>query len=92
MKNMTERIIIQEFQGTRAMKMRLTSTKIKIKIIQTLSHISKTKKESSDEEGGSTDERETYQMKEKGTNRQGERKYDNYSQNDSQNESKLTER
>ena len=31
-------------------------------------------------------------MSEKGTNRQGERKYDNYNQNHSQNESKLTER
>ena len=30
-------------------------------------------------------------MKEKGTSRQGERKYDNYSQNDSENESTLTE-
>ena len=34
---------------------------------------------------GSTDERETYQIKEKITNRQGIRKYDHYSQNDSQN-------
>ena len=31
-------------------------------------------------------------MKENGTNRQDEWKYDNYSQNDSQNESKLTKR
>ena len=34
-----------------------------------------------------TDKRETYQMMKKGTNRQDERKYDNYNQN----ESKLTE-
>ena len=52
------------------------------RIIQTVNHISKTRKESSDKDGGSTDEREAYQMKEKGTN----------SQNDSQNESKITER
>lgn len=51
-------------------------------------NISKLEKQ---EDGGSTDERETYQMK-KGTKRHDERKYDNYSQNDRQNESKLTER
>ena len=61
-------------------------------IIQTVYHISKTRKESSDKDGGSTNEREAHQMKEKGTNRQGERKYDNYIQNDSQNETKITER
>ena len=47
-----------------------------------MNHISKTRKESSHKDGGSTDERKAYQMKEKGAN----------SQNDSQNESKITER
>ena len=61
-------------------------------IIQTAYHISKIKKESSDKEGGSADERETYRMKRKGTNRQDEKKYDNFSQNDSQSQSKLTKR
>ena len=58
----------------------------KLGIMQTANHISKTRKKSSDKGGRSTDEREAYQMKEKGTNRQGERKYYNYSQNDSRNE------
>ena len=61
-------------------------------IIQTAYHISKTKQDSSGKDGGSTGEREAYQVKEKGTNRQGERKYDNYSQNNNQNKSKVTER
>ena len=61
-------------------------------IIDTAYHISKTRKESSDKEGQSTDEIKIYQIKEKGTNRQGERKYDNCNQNYSQNEPKLTER
>ena len=61
-------------------------------IMQTANHISKTRKKSSDKGGRSTDEREAYQMKEKGTNRQGGRKYYNYSQNDSRNESKITKR
>ena len=59
---------------------------------QTVSQISKTRKKSSDKDGGSTDEREANQIKEKGTNRKGERKYYDYSQNDSQNESKVTGR
>ena len=61
-------------------------------IIQTVNNINKTRKESSDKDGGSTNEREAYQMKEKGTNRQGEKKCYNYSQNDSQKESKITEK
>ena len=55
-------------------------------IIQISYHISKTRKGSSDKDGGSTDEREAYQMTEKGTNRQGEIKYDKYSQSVCQNE------
>ena len=61
-------------------------------IIQTPHHVSKTRKESGNKDGGSTDEREAYQMKEKRTNRQGERKYNNHNQNIGQNESKITER
>ena len=57
-------------------------------IIQTAYHISKTSKESSDKDEGSTDEREAYLKKEKETNGQSERKYYNYSQN----ESKIIER
>ena len=49
-------------------------------IMQITYHISKTRKWSSDKDGGSTDEREAYQMTEKGTNRQREIKYDKYSQ------------
>ena len=49
-------------------------------------HISKGSKESSGKDEGSTGE--VYQRKEKGTNRQCERKYNNYSQN----ETKVTER
>ena len=60
-------------------------------IIQTTYHISKSRKESSDKDGESTDERQAYQMEEKGTNRQSERKYDNYNQNNSKNESKITD-
>ena len=52
-------------------------------IIQTPYHISKTRKENSDKDEGSKDEREAYQMKEKGTNRHSERKYDYHSQNES---------
>ena len=55
-------------------------------VIQTAYHISKASKESSGKDKGSTDE--VYQRKEKGNNRQGERKYNNYSQN----ETKVTER
>ena len=47
-------------------------------IIETANNINKTRKESSDKDEGSTNEREAYQMKEKGTNRQGEKKYYNY--------------
>ena len=52
------------------------------RVIHTTCLIRKTRKESSNEEVGSTDERETNKMKEKETNRQVERKYDNYSKND----------
>ena len=48
-------------------------------VIQTAYHISKASKESSGKDEGSTDE--VYQRKDKGTNRQGERKYKNYIQN-----------
>ena len=51
-----------------------------IRVIQTAYHISKTIKESSNKDEGSTNEREAYQRREKGTNRQGERIH-NYSQN-----------
>ena len=61
-------------------------------IVQTANYIIKTRKVSSDKDGGSTDEGEAYQMKEKGTNRQGGKNMNNYSQDDSQNESKITER
>ena len=54
-------------------------------MIQTAYHTSKASKESSSKDEGSADEE--YQRK-KGTNRQGERKYNNYSQN----EPKVTER
>ena len=54
-------------------------------VIQTAYHISKASKESSVKNEGSTDE--VHQRKEKGTNRQGERKPTNYSQN----ETKVTE-
>ena len=47
--------------------------------------ICKTSKESSDKDEGSTNE--AFKRKKKGTNRQGERKYNNYSQN----ETKVTE-
>ena len=55
-------------------------------VIQTAYHISRASKKSSGKDKGSTDE--VYQRKEKGNNRQGERKYNNYSQN----ETKVTER
>lgn len=61
-------------------------------IIQKADQISKTRKEISDKEGGSTDSRELNQTREKVTSRHGEKKCDNYSQNDSQNKSKLTEK
>ena len=48
-------------------------------VIQTAYHSSKASKESSGKDEGSTDE--VYQRKDKGTNRQGERKYKNYIQN-----------
>ena len=64
-----------------------TNTHQKLKgVIQTAYHTIKTSKESSGKDEGSADE--VYQRKEKGTNRQGERKYNNYSQN----ETKVTER
>ena len=64
-----------------------TNTHKKLKgVIQTAYHISKTSKESSDKDEGST--HKAYQRKDKGTNRQGERKYNNYSQI----ETKVTER
>ena len=61
-------------------------------IIQAANHISKTRKESNDKGGRSTDEREAYQLKAKETNRQRDRKYYNYSQNDSQHVTKIRER
>ena len=64
-----------------------TNTLQKLKgVIQTAYHTIKTSKESSGKDEGSADK--VYQRKEKGTNRQGERKYNNYSQN----EPKVTER
>ena len=42
-------------------------------LIKTVYHISKTSNESSDKDAESTDEREAYQRKEKGTNRKGEK-------------------
>ena len=64
-----------------------TNTHQKLKgVIQTAYHISKASNESSVKDEGSTDE--VYQRKEMGTNRQGERKHNNYSQN----ETKVTER
>ena len=64
-----------------------TNTHKKLKgVIQTVYHISKDSKESSGKDEGSTDE--VFQKKEKGTYRQGKRKYNNYSQN----ETKVTER
>ena len=64
-----------------------TNTHQKLKgVIQTAYHTIKTSKESSGKDEGSADE--VYQRKEKGTNRQGERKYNNYNQN----ETKVTER
>ena len=63
-----------------------TNTLKKLKgVMRTAYHISKASKESSGEDEGSTDK--AYQRKEKGTNRQRERKYNNYSQN----ETKVTE-
>ena len=55
-------------------------------VIQTAYHISKTSKKSSGKDGGSTEE--AFQRKEKETNKQGERKNNNYSKN----ETKVTER
>ena len=55
------------------------------RVIQTVYHICKTSKESSDKDEGSTNE--AFKRKKKGTNRQRERKYNNYSQN----ETKVTE-
>ena len=64
-----------------------TNTHKKLKgVIQTVYHISKDSKESSGKDKGSTDE--VFQKKEKGTYKQGERKYNNFSQN----ETKVTER
>ena len=64
-----------------------TNTHQKLKgVIQTAYHTSTASKESSGKDEGSADE--VYQRKEKGTKRQGERKYNNYSQN----ETKVTER
>ena len=48
------------------------------RVIQTVYHICKTSKESSDKDEGSTNE--AFKRK-KGPNRQGERKYNNYNQN-----------
>ena len=63
-----------------------TNTHQKLKgVMQTAYQISKASKESSVKNEGSTDE--VYQRKEKGTNRQGERKPTDYSQN----ETKVTE-
>ena len=63
-----------------------TNTHWKLKrVIQTAYHTSKASKERSSKDEGSADEE--YQRK-KGTNRQGERKYNNYRQN----ETKVTER
>ena len=63
-----------------------TNTHQKLKgVIQRAYHISKASKESSVKNEGSTDE--VHQRKEMGTNRQGERKPTNYSQN----ETKVTE-
>ena len=87
-------ISTQEFQGTRAIKLKLKSIKSqkeeytqdttlvkpqKRAVMTEKTDVTKKKKKKS------TDERETYQIKEKITNRQGIRKYDHYSQNDSQN-------
>ena len=64
-----------------------TNTHKKLKgVIQAVYHISKGSKESSGKDEGSTDE--VCQRKAKGTNRQCERKYNNYSQN----ETKVKER
>ena len=64
-----------------------TNTHQKLKgVIQTAYHTSTASKESIGKDEGSADE--VYQRKEKGTKRQGERKYNNYSQN----ETKVTER
>ena len=64
-----------------------TNTHQKLKgVIQTAYRTSKASKESSGEDEGSTDE--VYQRTEEGANRQGERKYYNYGQN----ETKVTER
>ena len=64
-----------------------TNTHKKLKgVLQTAYHISKTSKESSDKDKGSTDE--AYQRKKKRINGQGEREHNNYSQN----ETKVTER
>ena len=63
-----------------------TNTHQKLKgVMQTAYQISKASKESRVKNEGSTDE--VYQRKEKGTNRQSERKHTNYSQN----ETKVTE-
>lgn len=51
-----------------------------IRVIQTAYHISETIISLSNKDEGSTNEREAYQRREKGNNRQGERKH-NYSQN-----------
>ena len=86
-------ISTQEFQGTRAIKLKLKSIKSQKeeytqdttlvkpqkRAVMTEDRCDKKKKKKS------TDERETYQIKEKITNRQGIRKYDHYSQHDSQN-------
>ena len=63
-----------------------TNTHQKLKgVMETAYQISKASKERSVKNKGSTDE--VYQRKEKGTNRYGERKHTNYSQN----ETKVTE-
>ena len=69
MKNMTER----KDNNSQVSRNKSNENEINIhkkpkQTINTAYHISKTSKESSDK-GGSTDERETYQIKKKGTNR-----------------------
>ena len=64
-----------------------TNTHQKLKgVIQAVYYISKASKENSVKDEGSTDE--VYQRKKKATNRQGKRKHNKYSQN----ETKVTER
>ena len=84
-------ILIQEFQGTRAIKLKLKSTKSQKKNTHKIPQYTIVKphvravmktKDCCDKKGGSTNEKETYQMKERTTNRQGIQKYDHYSQND----------